>query len=229
MVFVWVCVVGRGIRTVLDFDLLRFAVIEEVERAESNLAKKKATQSGAQTIADPAAMLILLIPLHVVGRVYTVLKHCPPASTNSPLNMAEQTDAAKRAAARKAKILARGNAGLNKLAQTARGDEAAALYGDGAYLLRLRCASGLGAKLQTLRPGLPLRLNHQLRLPQTPRRSHPGLHHQQTQQAERTISNAKCKNSSHRCSAAWAVWAVWVEWAVRAEEWAERGCPISKR
>jgi hypothetical protein len=45
--------------------------------------------------------------------------------------MAEQTDAAKRAAARKAKILARGNSGLNKLAQTARGDEAAALYGDG--------------------------------------------------------------------------------------------------
>jgi hypothetical protein len=40
-----------------------------------------------------------------------------------------QTDAAKRAAARKAKILARGNTGLQKLAQTARGDEADKLYG----------------------------------------------------------------------------------------------------
>ena len=39
-----------------------------------------------------------------------------------------QTDAAKRAAARKAKILARGNDGLAKLAQTARGDEADTLY-----------------------------------------------------------------------------------------------------
>lgn len=45
--------------------------------------------------------------------------------------MAEQTDAAKRAAARKAKILARGNTGLNRLAQTARGDEADKLYGHG--------------------------------------------------------------------------------------------------
>lgn len=44
------------------------------------------------------------------------------------------SDAAKRAAARKAKILARGNTGLQKLAQTARGEEADALYGDGRYL-----------------------------------------------------------------------------------------------
>lgn len=43
--------------------------------------------------------------------------------------MAEMTDAQKRAAARKAKILARGNAGLQRLAQTARGDEAEKLYG----------------------------------------------------------------------------------------------------
>ena len=42
----------------------------------------------------------------------------------------QQSDAAKRAAARKAKILARGDAGLQKLAQTARGDEAEALYGE---------------------------------------------------------------------------------------------------
>lgn len=40
------------------------------------------------------------------------------------------SDAAKRAAARRAKIMARGNAGLAKLAQTARGDEAQKLYGD---------------------------------------------------------------------------------------------------
>ncbi|WVQ76692.1 hypothetical protein IAR50_006366 [Cryptococcus sp. DSM 104548] len=39
-----------------------------------------------------------------------------------------QSDAAKRAAARRAKILARGNLGLNKLAQSARGDEAQSLY-----------------------------------------------------------------------------------------------------
>jgi hypothetical protein len=45
--------------------------------------------------------------------------------------MGEQTDAAKRAAARKAKILARGNAGLDRLAQTARGDEASKLYQHG--------------------------------------------------------------------------------------------------
>ncbi|WVQ83966.1 hypothetical protein IAT38_006111 [Cryptococcus sp. DSM 104549] len=43
---------------------------------------------------------------------------------------APQSEAARRAAARKAKILARGNTGLNKLAQTARGDEAGTLYGD---------------------------------------------------------------------------------------------------
>ncbi|ORY25351.1 hypothetical protein BCR39DRAFT_544442 [Naematelia encephala] len=42
---------------------------------------------------------------------------------------APTTDAARRAAARKAKILARGNTGLQKLAQTARGDEAEKLYG----------------------------------------------------------------------------------------------------
>jgi hypothetical protein len=42
---------------------------------------------------------------------------------------ATMTDAQKRAAARKAKILARGNAGLAKLAQTARGEEAEMLYG----------------------------------------------------------------------------------------------------
>lgn len=42
-----------------------------------------------------------------------------------------QTEAARRAAARKAKILARGSAGLAKLAQTARGDEAQTLYGGG--------------------------------------------------------------------------------------------------
>ncbi|CAK9779527.1 hypothetical protein CC85DRAFT_329821 [Cutaneotrichosporon oleaginosum] len=40
-----------------------------------------------------------------------------------------QTEAQRRAAARKAKILARGNAGLERLAHTARGDEAAKLYG----------------------------------------------------------------------------------------------------
>ena len=40
------------------------------------------------------------------------------------------SDAAKRAAARKAKILARGDAGLQKLAQTARGDEAGVLHGE---------------------------------------------------------------------------------------------------
>lgn len=40
------------------------------------------------------------------------------------------SDAAKRAAARRAKIMARGNAGLAKLAQTARGEEAQKLYGD---------------------------------------------------------------------------------------------------
>ncbi|WVR04354.1 hypothetical protein IAU60_001355 [Kwoniella sp. DSM 27419] len=43
---------------------------------------------------------------------------------------APQSEAAKRAAARKAKILARGNTGLAKLAQTARGDEAQSLYAD---------------------------------------------------------------------------------------------------
>ncbi|WVF70156.1 hypothetical protein IAT40_004944 [Kwoniella sp. CBS 6097] len=43
---------------------------------------------------------------------------------------APQSEAAKRAAARKAKILARGNTGLAKLAQTARGEEAQALYAD---------------------------------------------------------------------------------------------------
>ncbi|OCF59136.1 hypothetical protein L486_03637 [Kwoniella mangroviensis CBS 10435] len=40
------------------------------------------------------------------------------------------SDASSRAAARKAKILARGNTGLAKLAQTARGEEAQALYAD---------------------------------------------------------------------------------------------------
>ena len=45
-----------------------------------------------------------------------------------------QSEAARRAAARKAKILARGNEGLNKLAQTARGDEAATLYGQSSKL-----------------------------------------------------------------------------------------------
>ncbi|GMK58398.1 hypothetical protein CspeluHIS016_0504300 [Cutaneotrichosporon spelunceum] len=44
--------------------------------------------------------------------------------------MSEQTEAQRRAAARKAKILARGNAGLARLAQTARGEEADKLYGD---------------------------------------------------------------------------------------------------
>ncbi|WVN88798.1 uncharacterized protein L203_104011 [Cryptococcus depauperatus CBS 7841] len=43
--------------------------------------------------------------------------------------MTEQSEAQRRAATRKAKILARGNAGLNKLAQTARGGEADMLYG----------------------------------------------------------------------------------------------------
>ena len=47
--------------------------------------------------------------------------------------MGEQSEAAKRAAARKAKILARGNTGLNKLAQTARGEEAEKLYGEGEH------------------------------------------------------------------------------------------------
>lgn len=42
----------------------------------------------------------------------------------------QQSEAARRAAARKAKILARGNAGLNKLAQSARGEEAQKLYPD---------------------------------------------------------------------------------------------------
>ncbi|WRT65104.1 uncharacterized protein IL334_002046 [Kwoniella shivajii] len=40
------------------------------------------------------------------------------------------SDAASRAAARKAKILARGNTGLAKLAQSARGDEAQSLYAE---------------------------------------------------------------------------------------------------
>ncbi|BEI85959.1 hypothetical protein CcaverHIS002_0602460 [Cutaneotrichosporon cavernicola] len=44
--------------------------------------------------------------------------------------MSTQTEAQRRAAARKAKILARGNAGLARLAQTARGEEADKLYGD---------------------------------------------------------------------------------------------------
>lgn len=43
--------------------------------------------------------------------------------------MSEMTDAQRRAATRKAKILARGNAGLQRLAQTARGEEADMLYG----------------------------------------------------------------------------------------------------
>jgi hypothetical protein len=51
--------------------------------------------------------------------------------------MGEQTDAAKRAAARKAKILARGNTGLDRLAQTARGDEAQKLYSHGESESRL--------------------------------------------------------------------------------------------
>jgi len=45
------------------------------------------------------------------------------------MSESSQSDVAHRAAARKAKILARGNSGLNKLAQTARGDEAETLYG----------------------------------------------------------------------------------------------------
>lgn len=49
--------------------------------------------------------------------------------------MGEQSEAAKRAAARKAKILARGNTGLNKLAQTARGEEAEKLYGESESLV----------------------------------------------------------------------------------------------
>ncbi|KAK8846682.1 hypothetical protein IAR55_005769 [Kwoniella newhampshirensis] len=48
------------------------------------------------------------------------------------MSEAPQSEAARRAAARKAKILARGNTGLAKLAQTARGDEAQGLYGDDA-------------------------------------------------------------------------------------------------
>jgi hypothetical protein len=51
---------------------------------------------------------------------------------------APQTDAAKRAAARRAKIMARGNAGLQKLAQTARGDEAEKLYGGDCESLMMR-------------------------------------------------------------------------------------------
>lgn len=51
--------------------------------------------------------------------------------TTHTIAMGEQTDAAKRAAARKAKILARGNTGLDRLAQTARGDEAGKLYNHG--------------------------------------------------------------------------------------------------
>ncbi|EIW68626.1 hypothetical protein TREMEDRAFT_69103 [Tremella mesenterica DSM 1558] len=43
---------------------------------------------------------------------------------------AGMSEAARRAAARKAKILARGNAGLTKLAHTARGEEADKLYGE---------------------------------------------------------------------------------------------------
>lgn len=53
--------------------------------------------------------------------------------SRSPAEMSEQpqqSEAARRAAARKAKILARGNAGLNKLAQSARGEEAQKLYPD---------------------------------------------------------------------------------------------------
>jgi hypothetical protein len=44
-----------------------------------------------------------------------------------------QSEAARRAAARKAKILARGNTGLHKLAQTARGDEADLLYSESMF------------------------------------------------------------------------------------------------
>lgn len=52
------------------------------------------------------------------------LTRCVTMSASAP-----QTEAARKAAARKAKILARGNSGLNQLAQTARGDEASTLYG----------------------------------------------------------------------------------------------------
>jgi hypothetical protein len=42
--------------------------------------------------------------------------------------MAEESEARKRAAARKAKILARGSDRLAKITQTARGEEGAKLY-----------------------------------------------------------------------------------------------------
>jgi hypothetical protein len=51
--------------------------------------------------------------------------------------MGEQSEAAKRAAARKAKILARGNTGLDRLAQTARGEEAEKLYGHGEGMFQI--------------------------------------------------------------------------------------------
>lgn len=53
-----------------------------------------------------------------------------------------QTDAAKRAAARRAKILARGSTGLQKLAQTARGEEAEKLYGGDCELCSPRPDTG---------------------------------------------------------------------------------------
>lgn len=61
------------------------------------------------------------------------------------------TDAQKRAAARKAKILARGNTGLAKLAQTARGDEAEKLYGgDCESSARLGCcATAVSSAIRT--------------------------------------------------------------------------------
>lgn len=52
-------------------------------------------------------------------------------STTSAAGGAAMSDAQRRAAARKAKILARGGAGLAKLANTARGEEGSLLYDSG--------------------------------------------------------------------------------------------------
>lgn len=71
-------------------------------------------------------------PGHHIQAPYYILLHslslCRSSAEMS--EQPQQSEAARRAAARKAKILARGNAGLNKLAQSARGEEAQKLYPD---------------------------------------------------------------------------------------------------
>ena len=71
--------------------------------------------------------------MHVLAFLPLLFSTTNPTTSRKSRTMSTEepmTDAQKRAAARKAKILARGNAGLNKLAQTARGDEAEKLYGN---------------------------------------------------------------------------------------------------